>query len=129
MDSKKGKKSAVKILFASTLRQALHARFGSNRVSARQFANAFNLRSMLQPVSDETARKWLNGQCLPRYERLFELVHWLEINPMNLFNVQHSSLKVKQDHDILRKKNANLTLADIKVLSSTSKKPKKPFFD
>ena len=75
------------------LREALVRRFGRHRITARELANAFNLVTN-ESISDETARKWLTGLALPRYERIFELVHWLDIDPRSLFfyDPQHRAL-------------------------------------
>ena len=70
--------------FWMILREALERRFGRHRIKARELANAFNLVTN-ETISDETARKWLSGLALPRYERIFELVHWLDIDPRSLF--------------------------------------------
>lgn len=71
--------------FRMILREALERRFGRHRITASELANAFNLVTN-ESISDETARKWLNGLALPRYERIFELVHWLDIDPRSLFH-------------------------------------------
>lgn len=79
--------------FRMILREALERRFGRHRITARELANAFNLVTN-ESISDETARKWLTGLALPRYERIFELVHWLDIDPRSLFyyDPQHRAL-------------------------------------
>jgi transcriptional regulator with XRE-family HTH domain len=71
--------------FRMILREALEKRFGRHRITASELANAFNLITN-ESISDETARKWLIGSSLPRYERIFELVHWLDIDPRSLFH-------------------------------------------
>lgn len=71
--------------FRMILRDALERRFGRHRITASELANAFNLITN-ESISDETARKWLTGLALPRYERIFELVHWLDIDPRSLFH-------------------------------------------
>jgi transcriptional regulator with XRE-family HTH domain len=71
--------------FRMILRDALERRFGRHRITASELANAFNLITN-ESISDETARKWLAGLALPRYERIFELVHWLDIDPRSLFH-------------------------------------------
>lgn len=71
--------------FRMILRDALERRFGRHRITASELANAFNLVTN-ESISDETARKWLSGLALPRYERIFELVHWLDIDPRSLFH-------------------------------------------
>lgn len=65
-------------------RHALEIKFGTKKITAKQFANAYNLISS-DPITNETARKWITGQGIPRFERIYELVHWLNINPNNLF--------------------------------------------
>ena len=53
-------------IFRAVLRHALEVRFGSKRITASQFANAYNLITD-DSITTETARKWISGPGIPRY--------------------------------------------------------------
>ena len=74
-----------RVNFRKILRTALEQRFGKHKITASELAKAFNLITQ-ESISDETARKWMTGLALPRYQRIFELVHWLDIDPRSLFH-------------------------------------------
>ena len=70
----------VKMLerFSTTLRSGLVNKF--NRIpTAQKFSDEFNLRSV-NPITRETARKWINGLVMPESERLLILIQWLNLN-------------------------------------------------
>ena len=46
-----------------------------------QFAREFNLRHHGEPVTAQTARKWLHGGALPTQDKLRTLAQWLEVSP------------------------------------------------
>ena len=104
--------------FRMILRESLERRFGRHRVTARELANAFNLVTN-ESISDETARKWLTGLALPRYERIFELVHWLDIDPRSLFyyDPQHRVLHEQElAEEAQRHLDGQFNLQDIETL-------------
>ena len=109
-------------IFRAVLRHALKVRFGSKRITASQLANAFNLITD-KPISTETARKWISGQGIPRYERIFELVHWLNINPHDLFQANYLPLYSDPNHQLLdNKSDSEFTLHEIQELTKNLKK-------
>ena len=109
-------------LFRAVLRHALEVRFGSKHITASQFANAYNLITDNNPITTETARKWISGQGIPRYERIFELVHWLNINPHDLFQSNYLPPYSDPNHQLLENKpESELTLMDIQQLSQNLK--------
>lgn len=64
--------------FSTTLRSGLMNKF--NRIpTAQKFSDEFNLRSV-NPITRETARKWINGLVMPESERLLILIQWLNLN-------------------------------------------------
>ena len=70
----------VKMLerFSIALRSGLVNKF--NRIpTAQKFSGEFNLRSV-NPITRETARKWINGLVMPESERLLILIQWLNLN-------------------------------------------------
>jgi len=109
-------------IFRAVLRHALEVRFGSKRITASQFANAYNLITD-DPITTETARKWISGLGIPRYERIFELVHWLNINPHDLFQANYLPSYSDPNHQLLdNKSDSELTLQDIRELAQNLKK-------
>src|SRR5260221_6064382 len=45
-----------------------------------RFAREFNLRHHGEPVTAQTARKWLYGGALPTQDKLRTLAQWLEVS-------------------------------------------------
>lgn len=69
--------------FSNALRSGLVNKF--NRIpTAQKFSDEFNLRS-INPISKETARKWINGITMPEPERLAELINWFNLNSDYVF--------------------------------------------
>ena len=109
-------------IFRAVLRHALEVRFGSKRITASQFANAYNLITDY-PITTETARKWISGLGIPRFERIFELVHWLNINPNDLFQANYLPSYSDPNHQLLdNKSDSEFTLQDIRELAQNLKK-------
>jgi len=65
--------------FSRRLREAIR----KARVEAgpTRFARDFNLRHHGDPVTAQTARKWLYGRALPTQDKLRTLAQWLEVSP------------------------------------------------
>jgi len=65
--------------FSRRLREAIR----KVRVEAgpTRFAREFNLRHHGDPVTAQTARKWLYGRALPTQDKLRTLAQWLEVSP------------------------------------------------
>jgi len=64
--------------FSIALRSGLVNKF-SRIPTAQKFSDEFNLRS-INPITRETARKWINGLVMPESERLLVLIQWLSLN-------------------------------------------------
>ena len=64
--------------FSIALRSGLVNKF-SRIPTAQKFSDEFNLRSV-NPITRETARKWINGLVMPESERLLILIQWLNLN-------------------------------------------------
>jgi hypothetical protein len=76
----------LKDVFSKALEQALIARY-SKIPSAAFVAKEFNLRALdIDPISQETARKWLRGLGVPKLNKLLILQAWLGID-MHSLNV------------------------------------------
>jgi hypothetical protein len=94
-----GKPNGVKHEFASVLREALKDIRG--RVpSAAAVAREFNLRaSGIEPVTQESVRRWLRGISMPEEQKLAILVSWLNLD---------LTTAMKRAHEIqLNSKNGN----------------------
>ncbi len=66
--------------FACILNHALIKRFGKTP-SAATLAMHFNLKAMgIDPISQETARRWMRGLSLPELPRFQILSDWLQIS-------------------------------------------------
>lgn len=65
--------------FSERLREAMQAR----RIapSAAVLEREFNLRWLGTPIRRQTAWKWLNGEVIPRQDKLQELARWLQVEP------------------------------------------------
>lgn len=68
----------VKKLFADRLRTRLRDFYNGKLPSNSKIARDFTLRAPdLPPISHETIRQWLRGDCLPHVSRLNVLTQWL----------------------------------------------------
>lgn len=72
--------------FACILNHALIKRFGKTP-SAATLAMHFNLKtSGIDPISQETARRWMRGLSLPELPRFQVLSDWLKISQEDFLN-------------------------------------------
>src|SRR5260221_13478428 len=64
-----------------------------------RFAREFNLRHHGEPVTAQTARKWLYGGALPPQDKLRTLAQWLEASPhwLRYGEPQRAHTTAKQD--------------------------------
>jgi len=86
-----------KAVFSRLLRESLASRFGK-LPSAAFVAREFNLRAYgCEPITQESARRWLRGLSIPSGKRLGVLQAWLkfDLNPLfsGVLPVQESSLQ------------------------------------
>lgn len=67
--------------FGICLRNSLNIKYPHTKITSIFLASQYNLRSTYSDtISNETARKWLNGVSLPSVHRLQVLHEWLDIN-------------------------------------------------
>jgi hypothetical protein len=71
-------KALIMERFSNALRSCLIDKF-NHIPTAQKFSDEFNLRS-IDPITRETARKWINGLVMPKPERLLVLIQWLSLN-------------------------------------------------
>ena len=82
--------------FSRRLREAM--RRARVQAGPTWFAREFNLRHYGDPVSPQTARKWLYGRALPTQDKLRTLALWLEASPHWLrFGEAQRGLAARQD--------------------------------
>ena len=65
--------------FSERLRAAMQER--RLAPSAAVLEREFNLRWSGNPIRRQAAWKWLNGEAIPRQDRLQELARWLKVEP------------------------------------------------
>jgi hypothetical protein len=86
-----GRPNEVKSNFAHLLRESLRQRYG-RVVPAAFLALEFNLRARdCEPITQEAARRWLNGVSMPEERKLRLLVSWLNIDLSHCFANPKSS--------------------------------------
>jgi transcriptional regulator with XRE-family HTH domain len=62
--------------------------------SAAALARDFNFRAQsLEPITPETARRWLRGLSMPNFDRLRLLIDWLDMDP-EFLGVGQSQAKI-----------------------------------
>ncbi len=70
----------MKEQFARSLRESLQERYGKVP-SAAVVARDFNLRAYgVAPITQESARRWMRGECFPKSEYLEILISWLGVS-------------------------------------------------
>lgn len=71
---------AIKDTFSRSLRNCLHKHYG--RVpTAAVIAKDFNLRAYgVDPITQESARRWIRGISIPEEDRLKVLIEWLSLD-------------------------------------------------
>ncbi len=83
--------------FSKRLKEAMR----KARVEAgpTRFAREFNLRHHGEPVTAQTARKWLYGGALPTQDKLRTLAQWLEVSPqwLRYGEAERSHAAARQD--------------------------------
>lgn len=82
--------------FSRSLREHLKNYYGKVP-SASIVAKDFNLRaSDIDPISQESARRWIRGVSLPDQDRLRVLIEWLNLDFNQVLRSNHDgSLKIK----------------------------------
>ena len=95
----------IKDAFSKALGQSLIARY-SKIPSAAFVTKEFNLRALaIDPISQETVRKWLRGLAVPELNKLLILQAWLGID-LNSLNVYAEELLEDKSEDL---DNSNIT--------------------
>ncbi len=94
---------ALQESFALALTNALLARY--NKIPSASFlAREFNLRATnLEPITQETARRWLKGLAIPKFDKLLLLRSWLDLdlNALGLPSLEATVKKNQVERDLL----------------------------
>ena len=94
MGFKNNKTRELKNIFSKALRDALRQNFGG-MPSASIVAREFNLRSNhTNPITQETARRWMRGVSIPETLRLEVLANWLKLDLNEVFCITSCSTKL-----------------------------------
>lgn len=81
-------RDGIAISLSKLIKKALLKKFGTIP-SANMFANQFNLRAHgTKTITQETARKWLQGKSFPEIDKLGILVAWLDLELTKIFDLQ-----------------------------------------
>ena len=94
--------------FALALNSALLVRY-DKIPSASFLAREFNLRATnLEPVTQETARRWIKGLAIPKFDKLLLLRSWLDLdlNALGLPSLEATVKKNQLQKDLLARQEA-----------------------
>ena len=84
--------------FSLLLIKKLRDKYGQTP-SAHWTANQFNLRARhSQPITPETARRWMRGLSLPQIDRFETLKEWLDIKATDFLLTDQECLAAGTDH-------------------------------
>jgi transcriptional regulator with XRE-family HTH domain len=99
---------ALQKSFSLALNKALLARY-REIPSASFLAREFNLRaSHCEPITQETARRWLKGLAIPTFDKLLLLRSWLDLdlNALGQPNLKATTKKNQVEKDLLAQQEA-----------------------
>lgn len=75
----------MKEFFSHSLRESLKLRYGKVP-SAEVISRDFNLRAHgTSPVTQESVRRWIRGESLPKLDHLIVLAKWLHLDLNEIF--------------------------------------------
>ncbi len=82
--------------FGAELNKKLKLKFGK-KISSAKFADQFNLRAYgTSTITRETARKWLNGECIPDLDKFPVMIEWLGVDISEIVKNSY-----KESHNIV----------------------------
>ena len=99
---------ALQESFALALRSSLLERY-HKIPSAAFLAKEFNLRACnCEPITQESARRWLNGLAIPKFDKLLLLRSWLDLdlNVLGLPSLEATEKKNQLEKDLLARQEA-----------------------
>ncbi len=90
--------------FGTELNKKLKLKFGK-KISSAKFADQFNLRAYgTSTITRETARKWLNGECIPDLDKFPVLIEWLDLDVSKIIqsnSKEKEYVATRDDYDLL----------------------------
>lgn len=89
----------IKKEFAEALKKASYKKFNKH-LSIVNFTIQYNLQ-FDQPISNETARKWLTGLSLPQIDKMVHMQQWLNLELPLLFRLPESTQSTVLEYDDL----------------------------
>jgi hypothetical protein len=89
----------MKDAFSLALRESLKLQYGK-LPSAEVVARNFNLRAHgTTPVTQESVRRWIRGESLPKPDHLIVLIQWLHLNLNEIYvKENHPESSCQLDH-------------------------------
>lgn len=106
----------IKNRFSTSLNQQLlsyYRRIPSASILARDFNS--RAHGIMNPISQETARRWIRGLSMPEMDKLQILIQWLEINiDLNLHDIE--SLRTESSRKEVGRKTVSLNEAEAQLL-------------
>ena len=99
---------ALQESFALALRNSLLAHY-HEIPSASFLAKEFNLRARhCEPITQESARRWLKGLAIPKFDKLLLLRSWLDLdlNVLGLPSLEATEKKNQLEKDLLARQEA-----------------------
>lgn len=101
-------KVEVRQAFALAFKNGLLLRF-KEVPSAAFIAKEFNLRTPdLDPISQESARRWLRGLAIPEFDKLLVLRSWLnlDLNALGIPSIEATERNdLEYQEDLIKNKN------------------------
>jgi len=106
----------IKNRFSTSLNQQLlsyYRRIPSASILARDFNS--RAHGIMNPISQETARRWIRGLSMPEMDKLQILIQWLDINiDLNLHDIE--SLRTESSRKEVGRKTVSLNEAEAQLL-------------
>ena len=106
----------IKNRFSTSLNQQLlsyYRRIPSASILARDFNS--RAHGIMNPISQETDRRWIRGLSMPEMDKLQILIQWLEINiDLNLHDIE--SLRTESSRKEVGRKTVSLNEAEAQLL-------------
>jgi hypothetical protein len=104
------------IVFFRILRTSLKNRFPHSKITSIFFANEYNKHFLgHDSISSETARIWLNGNVLPSYARLVNIINWLSI-PFDELGIANNNTFNNQIHPISNHALLNTLFSQLEIM-------------
>ncbi|MEY3106172.1 MAG: hypothetical protein RIT35_335 [Pseudomonadota bacterium] len=113
----------MKDAFSHALRESLKLQYGK-LPSAEVVARNFNLRAHgTTPVTQESVRRWIRGESLPKPDHLIILVQWLHLNLNQIYeNESHTESACKSEPGLENVCDVAISNGSCKLINEIKKK-------